>query len=204
MVMKRRWIFWILVVLFVWVVISRLSEIKKLADTLLGGQWQWVAVAALSQVVYYIIYTALYQSAFLTVGVKSRLSELLPVTFASIFMNVAAPSGGASSAALFADDAAKRGQSAARAAVGTLLVLVADFSAFLVVLLVGMIYLFTQHNLKFYESIAALFLLIIIGGLTALLLLGLWRQQWLHRLLIWAQRIANRIAKMIKRPDFLD
>jgi hypothetical protein len=43
--MKRRWIFWILVVIFVWVVISRLSEIKKLADTLLGGQWQWVAVS---------------------------------------------------------------------------------------------------------------------------------------------------------------
>jgi uncharacterized membrane protein YbhN (UPF0104 family) len=129
--MKRRWIFWILVVLFVWVVISRLSEIRKLADTLIGGQWQWVAVAALAQVVYYIIYTALYQSAFLTVGVKSRLGDLLPVTFASIFMNVAAPSGGASSMALFADDAARRGQSAARAAVGTLLVLVADFSALL-------------------------------------------------------------------------
>ena len=204
MVMKRRWIFWILVVLFVWVVISRLSEIKKLADTLLAGQWQWVAVAALSQVVYYIIYTALYQSAFLTVGVKSRLSELLPITFASIFMNVAAPSGGASSAALFADDAAKRGQSAARAAVGTLLVLVADFSAFLVVLLVGMIYLFANHDLKFYESIAAVFLLVIIGGLTALLLLGLWRQQWLQSLLARVQRLANRIARMIKRPDFLD
>jgi len=202
--MKRRWIFWILVVLFVWVVISRLSEIKKLADTLLGGQWQWVAVAALSQVVYYIIYTALYQSAFLTVGVKSRLSDLLPVTFASIFMNVAAPSGGASSMALFADDAARRGQSAARAAVGSLLVLVADFSAFLVVLLVGMIYLFTNHNLKFYESIAAVFLLVIIGGLTSLLLLGLWRQRWLHRLFIWVQKLANRIARMIKRPDFLD
>ena len=202
--MKRRWIFWILVVLFVWVVISRLSEIKKLADTLLAGQWQWVAVAALSQVVYYIIYTALYQSAFLTVGVKSRLRDLLPVTFASIFMNVAAPSGGASSAVLFADDAARRGQSAARAAVGTLLVLVADFSAFLVVLLVGMIYLFTNHNLKFYESIAAAFLLVIIGGLTALLLLGLWRQQWLHRLLIWVQRLANRIARLLKRPDFID
>src|SRR4030043_914786 len=132
MVMKRRWIFWVLCVLFVWVVISRFSEIKKLAETLVGGQWQWVAVAALLQVAYYITYTALYQSAFLTVGVQSRLGELLPVTFASIFMNVAAPSGGASSVALFADDAARRGQSAARATVGTLLVLVADFSAFLV------------------------------------------------------------------------
>ena len=63
-------------------------------------------------------------------------------------MNVAAPSGGASSMALFADDATKHGQSGARAAVGTYLVLVAHFSAFLVILLVGMIYLFSNHNLK--------------------------------------------------------
>ncbi len=202
--MKRRWIFWILVVLFLWVVISRFSEIKKLADTLVGGQWQWVLVAALAQVVYYIIYTELYVSAFMTVGVKSRLGELLPVTFASIFMNVAAPSGGASSVALFADDAARRGQSAARATVGSLLVLVADFSAFLVILIGGLVYLFTHHILKFYESIAAVILLVIIGGLTAFLLLGLWRPLWLHRLLTWIQKTANRIVRKFKRPDILD
>lgn len=202
--MKRRWIFWILVVLFVWVVISRFSEIKKLAETLTGGQWQWVAVAALLQLIYYITYTALYQSAFQTVGVHSRLRELLPVTFASIFMNVAAPSGGASSVALFADDAARRGQSAARAAVGYLLVLVADFSAFLILLVGGLVYLFTHHNLKIYETIAAVLLLVIIGGLTALLLLGLWRPQWLQRLLAWIKRLVNRLSRLFKRPDFLD
>ena len=40
--MKRRWIFWILVILFLWVVISRFSEIKKLAETLMevsGSGW---------------------------------------------------------------------------------------------------------------------------------------------------------------------
>lgn len=202
--MRRRWIFWILVVLFVWVVISRMSEIRKLAETLVGGQWQWVVVAALLQVVYFITYTGLYQSAFQVVGVQSKISELLPVTFASIFVNVAAPSGGASGVALFVDDAAKRGQSAARATVGTLLVLVADFSSFLVLLVVGLIYLFTHHNLKLYETIAAVILLVIIAGLTGFLLLGLWRPEWLNRFLAWIRRLANRLAHLIKRPDFLD
>jgi hypothetical protein len=37
--MKRRWIFWFLVVLFIWVVISQLSAIRKLVETLLQGEW---------------------------------------------------------------------------------------------------------------------------------------------------------------------
>ncbi len=202
--MKRRWIFWILVIIFLWVVISRFSEIKKLAETLIGGQWQWVAAAVLSCFVYYIIYTALYQSAFLTVGVQSKLTELLPITFSSIFMNVAVPIGGASGMSLFVDDAARRGQSAARAAIGTLLVLVADFTAFLIILVTGLIYLFTHHTLKYYESIVAVILLLVIGTLTAFLLLGLWRPEWLQKLLDWVRRLANRIARLTRRPDFLD
>jgi phosphatidylglycerol lysyltransferase len=202
--MKRRWILWILVVIFIWVVISQLSAIRKLVETLQQGEWQWVAVAALTQVIYYINYAATYQSGFLTVGLKSRLADMVPLTFASIFLNVAAPSGGASSMALFADDATKRGQSGARAAVGTYLVLVAHFSAFLVILLVGMIYLFSNHNLKLYEGAAALFMVLGIGVMTAELLLGMWRPQLLHRLLTWAQQLTNRIARIFKRPDFLD
>ena len=135
---------------------------------------------------------------------KNRLADLIPLTFASIFMNVAAPSGGASSMALFADDATKHGQSGARAAVGTYLVLVAHFSAFLVILLVGMIYLFSNHNLKLYEAGAALFMLLGISIMIAELLLGLWRPQLLHRILTWAQQLANRLAKIFKRPDLLD
>jgi uncharacterized membrane protein YbhN (UPF0104 family) len=91
--MRRRWIFWILVIIFVWVVISRYSEIKKLAETLMTGQWQWVAAAFLSCLIYYIVYTALYQSAFLTVGVQSKLIELLPITFSSIFMKCSSDRG---------------------------------------------------------------------------------------------------------------
>jgi phosphatidylglycerol lysyltransferase len=202
--MKRSWIFWGLALIFIWVVISRFSEIEKLVNTLRGGQWQWVVVAVLLQVLYFIIYSALYQSAFLTVGVKSRIIELLPVTFASIFVSVAAPSGGASGVALFVDDASRRGQSAARATIGTLLVLVADFSAFLVLLVVGVAYLFTHHDLKIYESITALILLVVIGVVTSFLQLGLWRPQWLHSLLAWIQQLGNRVARIVKRPAILD
>jgi len=201
--MKRRWLFWLLIIAFVWVVISRFTEIQKLVETLAQGQWEWVLAAALLQVVYYLVYTGLYRSAFYTVEVESQVNELLPVMFASIFVNVAAPTGGASGAALFVDDAARRGQSAARAAAGTVLVLVADFSAFTLVLIVGLVYLFLQHDLKAYEIAGAAILLLFIGGLTGVLLLGLWQPDWLRRLLGWLQRTINRMAGWFRRPALL-
>ena len=112
--MKRRLLLWLLVFGLLWLVFFRLTEIQKLTETLAQGQWQWVGAAALLQIVYYVVFAALYQSAFYTVELKSWLRDLLPVTFGAIVVNVMAPSGGASGAALFVDDAVRRGQSAAR------------------------------------------------------------------------------------------
>ena len=201
--MKRRWLFWILIIAFLWVVISRFADIEKLVKTLEGGQWQWVAVAGLLQILYYIVYTWLYQSAFDTVEVRSRIGELLPVTFASIFVNVAAPTAGASGAALFVDDARHRGESPGRATVGTLLSLVADFVAFLFVLAFALIYLIANHVLQSYEVVGIVILLAMVGGLIALLMLGLWQPDWLRGILNWIQRAANGLAARLKRTDFL-
>jgi uncharacterized protein (TIRG00374 family) len=200
---KRRWLLHLLIVAFLWVVLTRFTEIENLLKTLAQGKWQWVLVAALLQVVYYIAYAALYQTAFYTVGVESRVRELLPVTMGSIFVNVVAPSGGASAVALFVDDAARRGQSAARATVGTLLVLVADFIAFSLVLIIGLTYLFLQHHLKAYEILASAILLLIITALSSVLLLGTWQPNRLRRLLGWLQRTLNRLAARLRRPAFL-
>lgn len=201
--MKFRWIIWILVITFLWIVVSRFTEIEQLAKTLAEGEWQWVGIAALLQGVYYVVYTGLYQSAFYTVEVQSRVVELLPVTFASIFLNVAAPSGGASGAALFVDDAVRRGQSGARTAVGTLLMLAVDFTSFTFVLACGMIYLFLVHDLTTYEVTAAIMLLALTLGLAILLALGLWAPSVLRWLLPWVRNMVNKLGALIKRPNLL-
>jgi uncharacterized membrane protein YbhN (UPF0104 family) len=120
--MKSRWLLWIFVVAFVWIVISRFGEIKKLSEILAHGQWQWVLVAALLQGIYHVVYSAVYASAFDTVDVGSNVFQLVPVLFASMFVNSAAPSGGASGAALFIDDAVRRGQPGPKTVIGALLV----------------------------------------------------------------------------------
>jgi uncharacterized protein (TIRG00374 family) len=201
--MKRRWIFWLLVIVFAGLILTHLAEVKNLTHTLLQGEWTWLLGAAVLQGLYYVTLAALYQSAFDTVRVHSRLAELLPVTLASTFLNVAAPIAGASGIALFVDDAARRGQSAVRASAGTLLVSVANYSAFLLVLTAGLVYLSLQRHFEIYEGLAAGILVLMLGGLVAVLSLGLWRPGALHRLLCGVQRIVNRIAARLRRPELL-
>lgn len=199
---KLHWIFWLLVIAFIWLIVSRHSEVENLLQALTQGDWLWVLAAALVQIIYYGIRSMLYQSAFDSVDVKSHWLALLPITFTSLFLNVAAPSAGASGAALFVDDAARRGQSPGAATVGTLLVLIADFSAFLVVLSAGIAYLFSVNDLQAYEVISALLFFIITAGWTIILLLGLWRVNWLHKLLLFTQHSINYIFTHFKRPPF--
>lgn len=196
----RRWLFWLLIITFVWVVLSHLTEIETLAQTLATGRWQWVAAAALLQLLYFLVFTALYQSAFATVGVSSRLRDLLPITFASIFINSTAPSGGVAGTALFVDDARRRGQSAAQATAGTFLALVADYGAFAAVLLMGLLILMRRKELTTLEASTAAILFLFAGGMAVLLTLGLWRPPLLRRLLDWFQGMANRLGRWFKRP----
>ncbi len=189
--MKKRWFLIALTVLFLWVVVSRFTELEQLRSTLAKGQWTWVLAAVFSQMVYYVVFTASYQAAFYTVGIRTRTRDLIPVTLGSLFINVVVPAGGAGGAALFADDLSRRGQSATKAAAGVLLQLIADFGAFTLLLIPGMVYLFIEHDLQVYEIVAAVILLLMTIGLSTILLLGAWRPDWLQRLFAWSQRTAN-------------
>ena len=198
--MARRLIFYVLVTAFVWIVVSRFTEVRLLAATLASGRPLWVLVAALLQVLYYAVFTGMYQSGFDTVGVRTRTRDLVPVLLASMFVNVAAPTGGASGAALFVDDLTRRGHQAGRAAAGTVLILAADFTAFTLTLLPGLVALFLVHELKSYEVAAALVLVLIAGGLTGLLLAGMSHPGRVRHLLAWVRSLVGRPFVWLGRP----
>jgi len=196
---KFQWFFWLLFAAFVWFIISRRTEAEKLLHTLLQGRWQWVLAAAIIQAVYYVTYAMVYKSAFYTVEVESRLRHLIAVSLAAVFVNTVTPGVGSAGIALFVSDASRRGQSAARATAGTLLVSVADFCAFVLVLAAGLIYLFIRHNLKFYEITAAIILLLLTGSQASALILGLWQPKLLQIILTLLRRIINQPAIWLKR-----
>lgn len=197
----RYWFFWLLIAAFIWFVGRNLNQVERLAQTLSQGEWQWLAFAALLQVAYYLAYTGLYQSAFSTVEVESHLLGLLPVVLGSLFVNVVTPTGGTAGVALFVDDASRRGYSAARATAGTLLALVADFSAFTVILIIGLVYLYLYHDLQIYEIVGAVVLLLLSTGLVVVLLLSLWSPDLLHGLLDHVQKWVAKVLGWFRRPS---
>mgnify|MGYP001450413228 CR=1 FL=1 len=203
--MKKRWFLIILTVLFLWVIVSQFTELKQLEATLAQGQWGWLLAAFLAQVAYYTVFAGSYQAAFYTVGIQTRIRDLIPVTLGSLFVNVVVPAGGAGGAALFTEDLARRGKPVARAATGVLLQLIADFSAFTLLLIPGLVYLFIEHDLKIYEIVAAVILLLITIGLSCILLFGIWKPLWLHRLFAWSQRTASwlfgRLGRSLSLAD---
>ena len=156
------------------------------------------------QGIYYIFYTWLFQAAFYTVEVESHVFHLIPVVLSALFLNVVTPSGGASGAALFVDDAAQRGQSAARTAAGTVLALIADYFTFTLVLIAGLVFLFINHDLQTYEIVGSVILLFIFLGLVTILFLGLWNPNLLQSLLKFIQTWVSRLFGLFKRQSPLD
>jgi phosphatidylglycerol lysyltransferase len=187
---KRRWILILLTLLFLWLVVSRFTELEQLKITLAQGKWELVLAAMLLQMVYFVVFAWSYQSAFYIVDIPSRTRDLIPVTLGSLFINVVIPAGGAGGAALFTESLARRGRPAVRAATGVLLQLIADYTAFTFLLIPGMVYLFIVHDLKDYEIATASVLLLIILALSGVLLMGIWKPAWLTRLFGWSQRTA--------------
>ncbi len=173
------------------------------SETLRSGRWQWVALAAALQFCHYAAYALLYQMSFTAVGVASRWRRLLPLTFAAIFVNSTAPSGGAAGAALYVNEANQRGQAGTKVAVGALLVLVADFGAYLLLLTPALIFLFTRHSLLSYEMITGAIMYLYVGSMAALLGLGLWQPLWLLRALQTVQYSINRIGGWFRNPTLM-
>ena len=209
--MERRWLLglgrhWFLALLILGSVvlgISRSGEIYQIAVTLLRGQLHWVLVAVVLQLVCFVLYAVLYQLSFLTVKVESRWGDLVPVLFASICLKTVVPSGGVSSVALFVDDAARRGQSSARAAQGALLVLAADLVTMTPLLLYGLIYLSSRQALQPYQAAGVAGFLAFAGGVAALLLVGRRWPRVPHTVLNRLQGTVNGVGARLGRPHLL-
>lgn len=201
--LRRRWLLIVVLLLFAIFVALQFGNIVRLGATLLSASLAPLLVAIALQMVYYTGYALLYRLAFQTVDVEARTLELLPVLFASFFLKVVVPSGGVSGVAIFVDDAARRGQSPARAAEGSLWVLVADLATMVPLIVAGFAFLAAEGVLVLYQVLGALFFVLFATAMAGVLLLGRLDPDRLRAILTRVQEAVNRIAARLNRPPLL-
>jgi uncharacterized membrane protein YbhN (UPF0104 family) len=201
--LRRRWLLIVVVLAFIIFVAFQYRNVVQLGATLVRGSLTYLLVALALQMVYYTGYAFLYRLAFETVEVEARTLELLPVLFASFFLKVVVPSGGVSGVAIFVDDAARRGQSPARAAEGSLWVLVSDLATMVPLIVFGLGYLAFEGVVALYQVLGALFCVLVASAMAGVLLLGRLQPDRLRAALAQAQRTINNLAARFNRPPLL-
>ena len=182
------------------IVVTRLTDARNLLSVLSKGLWLPLALAACIHVLYFVLYAVLYRLGFATVGVRCRVRALVPLVFASLFVNSIVPTGG-SGAALFIDDAVRRGESGARTTAGVLLVLIADLITLVPFIVYANLYLLSRNALPSYVLVASILYLFFICCLASALVLARISPALLRRITGWIQRAVNWVAARFRRPD---
>ena len=200
---KRRWLLWVGLLGLGVLVFAHFTSLRSLIAQLGNARWEWVLVAILLHILYFGVYALMYHEGFRVVEVESQVGALVPLVFAAIFANAVLPSGGAAAAALFIDDAERRGQSGARAAVGVVLVLLADLASLLPFLGYGLATLALRRDLRFYDLAGGAIFVAYVACLSGIILLAGWKPHWLRALFGWVKRTANRVGSRFKRPSLL-
>lgn len=198
--MKRRVILILLIVAFVWYINSHAQEVHKLIDAFAQGSYLWLFVAAITQIIYFSVFTLMTQSAFRTVQIKRNLLELYPLVFGALFINVLAPSAGLSGNILYADDANKRNEAPSKVIIGSLIGTICNYIAVSIILIFALIFLRKVGLLNNYEIAGSLLFVLptILPGL--LIFMSYKSNKKTEKLLSYLYNASIKISKLIRKP----
>lgn len=175
--------------------ISHFTEVEKAANTLRNGDWRFVVLAILFEVLWLWGMGKTYQSIYRLLGIQEDHKHMLSVAAAANFASVVAPSGGMSALAVFMADAKRRGHPVARITVAGAMYLLLEYTSILLAFGVGIIALLRRNNLHWPELTAAGILLAGALGLMALLIIASRSAQLFARVMAWLARTCNRLLR---------
>lgn len=180
---------------------TRAGELGKVASTLQAGDWRFVLLAVLFEIVWLWVLGSIFQSLYRTVGIEEDHTHMLKLAAAANFINVVAPSGGMSGMVVFLNDARRRGYPSARVTVVGALYLLFEYMAILVACGLGFIVLFRRNSTNWPAVLAAIILLVAMLAVFGLLILARYRPAALADLLRWIARHTGRLARVFSRRE---
>ncbi|MBA4420077.1 MAG: hypothetical protein C0391_02910 [Anaerolinea sp.] len=199
----RKFLLAIALLLGIFFLYYRFSEVEKVADTLQKGVLWFILAGILLEILWYINIGASYQAIYKILGMDEKLSRLTLLSMAAFFVNIIAPSAGVGGVAVFVGNGNSNNHSPAKITIAGALFVVFDYAGFLVVLLLGLAVLARRNKLDWPEISASVILVLIALFLTSLLYLGAKSAAHLGKALGWLARLVNNILFPFIKKDYL-
>ena len=199
----RKFIIAVVLMLGVVFILSRLVEMQTVLETLREGDWRFIFIALMLQGGWFFIVAATFRAIYRIIGIDEKLEVLVLVAASANFTNIVAPTAGVSGAAVFINQARRRGYSTARATVAGALFILSDYLGFLCVLALALVVLIRRNNLTTVEIVASSILVFLATVLAILLLLGMKSETSLGAALAWNARMVNKLVRPILKREYL-
>lgn len=184
-------------------VVAQFTTAQRLFALLADASWGWLLLAAIVQLVFFVLYAWMYHYGFEAVDTVTPTAGLVPVIFAAMFAKAIVPVEGAGFAAVLMADAASRGHSAARAVAVTLLVSAVDLGTALPFVAAGLAFLRVRDVAALYDYLAAVLFAVFIGVYLAVLWLAGVHRSRVRWLLGGVQGGVDRLGRLVGRPHVL-
>jgi uncharacterized protein (TIRG00374 family) len=198
----RKYFFLAILVLGLIIVIISYSELQSIIKTLRRHDLRFLWIAVLVQLGWMLNDALEYRSLYRLMGVKDTLKQFFLLASAATFVNVVAPTGGWGGTAVFIDNAQKQKQPRGQAAAATALYLFLDYTAFSVLLGLGVIALFRRNRLNGGEISASILMVLSVIGLGFLIYVGSRSGEKLGDILVRLSHLVNRFLRPIIRREY--
>lgn len=199
----RKFVIAIILLLGFIFIIAKLTEIQSIATTLQRGNWWFLGLALIVEILWFFNSGASFKAIYRAMGIEERVGTLALMYSAAGFINVVAPTAGVGGLAIFMSEARRRNYSSARAAVAGVLFLLFDYLGLIGILLVGLIILIRRNDLTLVVILASAALVALALLFAFLLNLGMQSAVALGKTLAKMARFINKLLYPFIHREYL-
>ncbi|MDO8444417.1 MAG: lysylphosphatidylglycerol synthase transmembrane domain-containing protein [bacterium] len=191
--LSKKIIFWLFLIVFLWLAVTRLDQTKNVLEILSTGRWYWIAPALICQLFFYPLYAHFISHVFRIFRLNQSWRQILPVYIASKFTDVALPISTFGKVAVFLRHSKRQNLSALNTGIGVSFVMLIEVSAFIIVALVSLLTLLIFGQSRAYLYVTLLILILAVALVILYLISLAVYKRPPSRLVLW-------LIKQIARP----
>ncbi len=207
--MRTKLKFWpivsgiILIVFFV-ILAIKFSDLEKFYKTLQQGIWYYIFALFTFETLYLVDQAEIFTGLFKIYNVNITIRKILKVFLAANFTNLALPSAGIAGLTVFSQAGPKLFNiKRSKAMVINLLYYFLNYGSFIVLMILGIILLFTMNKLQTYHYISASLMFILVLTGSSIFWVGYKNKNHLKNLLEGVAKFINFFSQRLSKKDLI-